>query len=187
MYFAYSATAWWQAFNDELSAPFRETNYEPEFFVRSVTDTRFLGMTIAGWQLGFNHESNGRTRPMSRSWNRVLGQANVSLGDDLAMQLRAWYRIPESTEVDDNPLIYRYSGYGDIRAVWTPNRNTFTAMVRPTTEKTNFELTWSYPISRVFRVYAQYYDGFGESLIDYDYDTRRIGVGFALNDYLMRQ
>ena len=57
-------------------------------------------------------------------------------------------------------------------------------MVRPGTEDTGFELTWSYPISKVFRVYAQYFNGTGESLIDYDYDMERISIGIALNDYL---
>ena len=82
--------------------------------------------------------------------------------------------------------MYKYLGYGDLRAVWTPNRNTITAMVRPGTKDTGFELTWSYPISRVFRIYAQYYNGTGESLIDYDYDIERIGIGIAMNDYLQR-
>jgi len=186
MYFAFSSVAWWQALNLDLSAPFRETNYEPELFLRSVTDYNFLGMTIAGWQLGLNHESNGKSEPLSRSWNRVMGRANIELHNDLAMQFRAWYRIPESSKVDNNPDIHRYLGYGDVRAVWTPNKNTITAMVRPSPEKTNFEITWSYPISQVFRVYAQYYNGYGESLIDYNYDMERIGIGFALNDYLMR-
>jgi len=187
LYMAFSTTAWWQVANDELSAPFRETNYEPELFLRSVADHDFLGMTIAGWQLGINHESNGRTEPLSRGWNRIMGRLNLEIGRDLAIQLRAWHRIPQSADVDGNPRIYRYLGYGDIRAVWAPNKNTLTAMVRPTTEKTSFELTWSYPVSRVFRVYAQYYNGYGESLIDYDFDIERWGIGFAFNDYLMSQ
>jgi len=186
-YFAYTAQSYWQMFNDDLSAPFRETNYEPELFIRSFADYDFLGMTIAGWSLGFNHQSNGRSDPLSRSWNRILGRAALQITDDLALLARAWYRLPEDDKDDDNPHMHRYYGYGDLRAIWTPNRNTFTALVRPGTEKTSFELTWSYPISRVFRIYAQYYKGYGESLIDYDYKNERFGIGIALNDYLMRQ
>ena len=185
-YFAYTAKSWWQLFADDISAPFRETNYQPEFFVRSVTSRNFLGMRVAGWDLGINHESNGRSDPLSRSWNRVMGRTALQVTDDLNILLRAWYRIPADEGDDDNPGEYRYYGYGDVRAIWTPNRNTFTAMVRPGTEETGYELTWSYPIGSVFRVYLQYYKGFGESLLDYDYDHERIGVGIAMNDFLGR-
>ena len=183
-YVAYTSRSYWQLFNDDLSAPFRETNYEPEIYLRDLTSYDFLGVRLDGWGLGINHQSNGRGDPTSRSWNRIMGKAMFSVGSDLGFLLRTWYRIPEDEEDDDNPGIYKYLGYGDIRAVWTPNRNTFTAMVRPGTEDTGFELTWSYPISKVFRVYAQYFNGTGESLIDYDYDMERFSIGIALNDYL---
>jgi len=185
-YMGYTAKSWWQLFNDDISSPFRETNYEPELFIRNVDNHKILGTTVTGWSLGFNHQSNGRAEPLSRSWNRILGRTGIVINNDLTLLLRAWYRIPEDEEDDDNPGMYKYMGYGDIRAIWTPNRNTFTAMLRPGTEKTSYELTWSYPISKVFRVYAQYYKGYGESLIDYDYENERIGIGIAMNDFLMR-
>ena len=186
-YFAYTAASWWQLGNDDVSSPFRETNYEPEFFLRSFSDYEFLGMNMAGWSLGFNHQSNGRAEPLSRSWNRLMGRVGLELNDELTLLIRAWYRFPEDAENDNNPHMHRYYGYGDIRAIWTPNRNTFTALLRPGTDKTSVEVTWSYPISRIFRVYAQYYNGYGESMIDYDYDNQRFGIGIAMNDYLMRQ
>ena len=185
-YFAYTVRSWWQLFNDDLSAPFRETNYQPELFLRSFTNHELVGIKIVGWDLGFNHESNGRSDPLSRSWNRIIGRVGLQLTDDLHIVARAWYRIPEDEADDDNPHEYRYYGYGDGRAIWTPNRNTFTALVRPGTDEISYELTWSYPISSVFRIYAQYYNGFGESLLDYDYDIERIGIGIALNDFLGR-
>ena len=181
-YFAYTVRSWWQLFNDDLSAPFRETNYQPEFFLRSYTNHELLGIKVLGWDLGFNHESNGRADPLSRSWNRIIGKVGLQVTDDLNIVTRAWYRIPEDEADDDNPHEYRYYGYGDVRAIWTPNRNTFTALVRPGTDETSIELTWSYPISSVFRIYARYYNGFGESMLDYDYDIERIGIGIALND-----
>ena len=82
--------------------------------------------------------------------------------------------------------MHRYLGYGDARLVYAPNKNTFTVMVRPGTQKQAFELTWSYPISKHVRLYAQYFNGYGESLLDYDVRTERWGIGFAINDYLQR-
>ncbi len=133
-YFAYTVRSWWQLFNNDLSAPFRETNYQPEIFLRTSTNREFLGINAVGWDLGFNHESNGRADPLSRSWNRIIGKVGLQLTDDLNMVARAWYRIPEDEADDDNPHEYRYYGYGDVRAIWTPKRNTFIALVQPGTD-----------------------------------------------------
>jgi phospholipase A1 len=184
---AYTARSWWQFYNDDdqVSEAFRETNYEPEVFLRHYGGPELLGGRIAGFDVGINHQSNGRGEALSRSWNRVMGQTVLDYGD-LAVALRAWYRIPEDDEDDDNPKMHRYLGYGDVRTVWAPNRNTFSFMLRPGTEEFAYELTWSYPISEWLRVYALYFNGFGESLLDYDQRVERVGIGFALTDYLMR-
>ena len=185
-YFGYTTKSYWQLFNDDFSAPFRETNYQPELFVRKTNklDSTF---GIFGWDLGINHESNGRAEPLSRSWNRVMGRFGLQLSNNFTLATRVWYRIPEDEEDDNNPNMYRYYGYGDVRAIWTPNRNTFTALARPGTKEFSYELTWSYPISRVFRVYALYYNGYGESLLDYDTKSERFAIGIALNDFLIRE
>ncbi|MEL6300475.1 MAG: phospholipase A [Pseudomonadota bacterium] len=183
-YFAYTSRSWWQVANDNFSSPFRETNYMPEIFVRSVERRNVFGQTLEGWSFGFVHESNGREQALSRSWNRAMTRFGLQLTDDLSLLGQVWYRIPDDEDEDDNPNEYRFYGYGDLRAVWTPNKHTFTAFVRPGTEETSFELTWSYPINRVFRVYAGYYNGYGESLLDFDVKTERYSLGIALNDFL---
>ena len=144
-----------------------------------------LGLQLAGWDLGFIHQSNGRNDPISRSWNRIMGRTALELGD-VTLLLRAWWRVPEDEEDDDNPDIARYLGYGDLRAIWTPNRNTFTLMARPASQAISLSATWSYPITRYIRIYAEGWYGYGESMLDYDARSERISIGFALNDYLMR-
>jgi len=183
---AYTSRSWWQVYND-ASAPFRETNYEPEIFLRHYGGPKILGAQVALWDLGFVHESNGRSDlfsdNISRSWNRIYGNVVFNFGN-VGVALEAWYRIPEDDDDDDNPDIHQYRGYGQIRAAWTPNRNTFTAMYRPGTKEDGFELTWSYPLNDHIRIYSKYYSGYGESLIDYDHRVERIGIGFAINDFL---
>jgi phospholipase A1/A2 len=181
---AYTSTSWWQVTGD--SSAFRETNYQPELFLRHYGGWDFLGGQFVAADLGFNHQSNGRGEALSRSWNRVMGRLYLDY-DSIAVGLRAWYRIPESEDSDDNPGMHRYYGYGDVLVAYAPNKNTFTAMLRPGTQKGGLELTWSYPLTNTFRAYAQYWNGYGESLIDYDARIERIGIGISLNDWLERR
>lgn len=71
---SYTQRSWWQLSNKKESAPFRETNYEPQLFLGWATDYQFAGWTLREIETGFNHESNGRAEPTSRSWNRVYAR-----------------------------------------------------------------------------------------------------------------
>ncbi len=190
LYFGYTQKSWWQIYTDEaeLSSPFRETNYEPEVFARYYggIDLGRLGR-ISVLDLGIVHQSNGRADisdgALNRSWDRVMARAVFDFGN-IAVSARAWWAYDES---DDNPNLYQYLGYGDLRAVWAPNRHTMSLMVRPGTKKTGVEASWSYPISDVVRVYAQYYNGYGESLLDYNAKTNRFGIGLMTSDFIMNR
>ena len=181
--FAYTSVSWWQTFNDDLSNTFRETNYEPEIFFRTFTDDEIFGLNFINWQFGWNHQSNGQSEPESRGWDRAVGSTAIEFSEDLVMGLRAWYVIDSQ---DNNSDIEDYMGYGDIALGWAPNRNTFTMMYRPSSEGGAAQLTWSYPLTQYLRVYAEYWNGYGESLIDYDERTERFGLGVALNDVISR-
>ncbi|MFV0478076.1 MAG: phospholipase A [Parahaliea sp.] len=183
---AYTNRAWWQIYNDEFSKPFRETNYEPELFLRHYTLNENKSWYVPEFfDFGYIHQSNGRSEPLSRSWDRILSSAAYQLNPNLSLLLRAWYRLPEND--DDNELAgeYRYLGYGDARFVYTHNKHTFTMMARPGTEEISVEATWSYPIAKHIRLMVYYYNGYAENLLDYNKKTERIGIGFSISDYLM--
>jgi len=74
LWFGYTQVAYWQLFNSEISAPFRETNYEPEVYVSFLTNWQLLGVTARSASVGLVHQSNGRAEPLSRSWNRVFAE-----------------------------------------------------------------------------------------------------------------
>ena len=181
--FAYTSVAWWQATNDDIANPFRETNYEPEIFLRNHTLVDLPGVDLVSWELGLNHQSNGRSEPESRGWDRAIGGASFELNDDLVLGLHAWGILDTQ---DTNSNIEDYLGYGDVGLAWAPNRNTFSMKWRPSSNGNAVELNWSYPISSYMRIYAQYWNGHGESLVDYDFRTERVGIGIALNDVVSR-
>ncbi|MGE5189239.1 MAG: phospholipase A, partial [Gemmatimonadota bacterium] len=120
---AYTQLSFWQFYNFADSAPFRETDYEPELLFNLRTDYRLPGLRGRYVNAGFNHQSNGRAEPLSRSWNRIVANAGFER-DGLVVVLTAWYRIPEAASEDDNPGIERYLGYGQIGvdSVWRGHR-----------------------------------------------------------------
>ena len=48
------------------------------------------------------------------------------------------------------------------------------------TNRTSVEFGYSFPMGDTIKGFFQYYNGYGESLIDYDRSTTRIGLGFML-------
>jgi phospholipase A1 len=187
LYAAYTQVSYWQAYNGGASRPFRETNYEPEIGLSWLTDFRVLGLHTRILRLGMVHQSNGREDPISRSWNRVFALAVMERGR-FALVLRPWWRIPEPEDQDDNPDIDEFLGYGEAYVFYRWGRQTLGAMVRNNLDTSEnrgaIQVDWSYPLTNKLKGYVQYYNGYGESLIDYDRRSTRIGVGLMLTDWL---
>jgi phospholipase A1 len=188
LFFAFTSRAWWQVYAGEISAPFRETNYEPEIFAWFDSSREILGFRNVSNVIGLAHQSNGRDEPLSRSWNRIYASFLFEKGD-LVFQFKPWYRLPEDEDDDDNPNIERYLGYADYAFGWAPGKHRFTGVVRNNLKswdenKGSIELNYSYPVWGGMRLYVQYFNGYGDGLIYYDQHSSRVGVGIALNDVL---
>lgn len=193
LFFAYTNQSWWQVYNQDISAPFRETVHEPELFVLFNNDWQWQGWTNAFWGLGIVHQSNGKSGQLSRSWNRIYGTMVFDRGP-LAIAAKVWWRLPESAKRypgdprgDDNPDITDYTGNFEITSVYGIDKHRFSMQLRNNLQRDNrgmIELTWSYPILGNLRFYTQYFNGYAESLIDYNAHNQRIGIGLALNDLL---
>jgi phospholipase A1 len=186
LYAAYTQASWWQIYN--TSAPFRETNYEPELFLRFNTDFPVLaGLRNKQVLIGFAHQSNGQGGDLSRSWNRVYLEFIARKGDFM-LALKPWYRIPENARTDDNPDIDEYLGYGKLYGAYKLGNLVFSFTLhnnlRFDENRSGIELGLSYALQSNLRLYVQYYNGYGESLIDYNNFTNRIGAGIMINDWL---
>ncbi|HXV09560.1 MAG TPA: phospholipase A [Burkholderiales bacterium] len=184
MWLAYTQQNQWQVYNDEISRPFRETNYMPEVFASYRPEGNFAGFDWKLLNFGFNHQSNGRADPLSRSWNRIFAEVGVERSN-LALTLRGWYRVPESADKDDNPDITDYYGYTELNALYRWRGNSFSLMGRGnfSTGKGAVQLAWfSRPILGPLRGYLQIFSGYGESMIDYNWNQTTVGIGVAVND-----
>ncbi len=186
LWVGYTQRSFWQLYNFDDSSPFRETDYEPEVLFNVRTRVDFLGLRARFVQFGFNHQSNGQSEPLSRSWNRIVANVGLERGR-LSLLLKGWVRLGERAVDDDNPGIVHYLGCGEFWAYYFLKRHRITVMLR---DNLNFrenrgavQLEWTFPLFADVAGYVQYYLGYGESMLDYDHRVHRIGIGFAFKDW----
>lgn len=184
LWLGYTQQSSWQVYNSLNSAPFRETNYEPEAFLTLRTNAHLLGFDWKLVNLGVVHQSNGRNLPLSRSWNRVYAQFGLERGN-LSLFLRPWLRINESANTDDNPGITDFMGHGDLLAVYQHGNNEFSALTRYSGvgNRATVQLDWHFPLIGALKGYVQLFSGYGETLIDYNIHQNTIGVGVSLTQW----
>ena len=183
----YTQSSRWQVYNTARSRPFRETNYEPEAML--VFDTHYQ---VLGWDgrvlgIGVDHQSNGRSNPLSRNWNRFVADIGFER-QGWTVMLRPWWRIPESRANDDNPDISDYMGRGEAQIVREVNGQEFGLMLRHSLRGGDrshgaAQFTWAFPVAGNLRGYMEVFNGYGESLIDYNHKATYVGVGISLLDW----
>ncbi|NOX14792.1 MAG: phospholipase A [Epsilonproteobacteria bacterium] len=189
LFLGYSQTSWWQT--SAASSPFRETNYEPELFMLFPYAKK--QSILKAYKVGILHQSNGQGGSLSRSWNRIYLEGALQKSG-IFMIPRIWYRIPEHKKVnpsdssgDDNPDIYKYLGYGDLKILYPYKKQLFSILLRDNFRfkgdnkgAVQFDWTFPFPWGSNFFGYLQIFSGYGESLIDYNKRNDKIGLGFAI-------
>jgi phospholipase A1 len=194
LFFAFTVRSFWQAYNREISAPFRETNYEPELFWVTPVPWRILGGDASLFAVGLVHQSNGRSQLFSRSWNRIYASV-VWERWRYVFHFKTWWRVPEDEkddpldpDGDDNPDIEDYLGNFEFTIAYRKYDHEVSVMLRNNLDRDDnrgaIQVDWTFPLQRRFRGYVQFFNGYGESLIDYDAHIERIGVGILLSDLL---
>jgi phospholipase A1/A2 len=185
LWFGYTQSSRWQLYDDAQSRPFRETNYEPQIDLVFGLDQRLAG----DWRarllgVGLLHQSNGRSLPLSRSWDRAV----LSLGVERpgwALLVRPWWRLPESAADDDNRDIEDYLGRADLQLVHQRGGHEFAWLLRHSLRggahsRGALQFDWSFPLHRQLRGHLQLFEGYGESLIDYNHRASYVGIGVSL-------
>jgi len=177
-YFAYTQTSWWELYKH--SAPFRESSYQPEIFVDFPLKRNFLHSL----RFGFLHESNGKGEGFgSRSWNRIY-LSSIIFYDKFIIVPRIWFRIPEKAEDDDNKDIVRYTGNFDLNLVYLKKGFFANLLLRNNLERHNrssLQVDLGYDLfgNGIFW-YVQYFNGYAESLIDYNKHSNRLSTGILI-------
>ena len=106
-----------------------------------------------------------------------------------------WGRISEDEkddpldpDGDDNPDIEDYLGNFEFTTAYRKNDHEISVMLRNNLESDDnrgaIQIDWTFPLQRRFRGYVQFFNGYGESLIDYDAHIERLGIGILLSDLI---
>lgn len=187
LWVGYTQSSRWQIYSGQISRPFRETNYEPEAMLMFRTPYALGNWNLRMSGVGINHQSNGRANPMSRSWNRLIGQFGIENGD-LSIQVRPWIRIKEDAVEDNNPGIENYIGRGEVIVAQRFGEHIISLRGRHSLRtgedsRGSLKFDWAIPISGNLKAHLSVFSGYGESLIDYNHRQTMFGAGVSLVEW----
>jgi len=193
LYFAYTQLMFWELWAN--SSPFRDLNYNPEFFYRIVLNGRESTWLDVGL---FEHESNGLGGSVSRGWDRsyLRYSSGEIFGTDHAIRwsMKVW-ALPYI--VDPNNMdIGRYRGTYELEISGRDffkdffDRNDITIRLYPGGpsycdptkggQEIIFRINRLYlkPILPMFTI--EFFHGYGENMLDYKTSRTeiRVGIGF---------
>jgi phospholipase A1 len=198
LWFAYTQQSYWQIFTSSISRPFRNTDHEPEFIYIVPTAAELP----AGWRLRYSglsltHQSNGQSLPLSRSWNRLILMAGMEKDERFTLTGRIWNRITDGDGIDDNPNIDDLVGRGELTGSWNINKdNTLMLTARHSLRSDangSYRLEWLQtlgddaqrrgPHASGLRAHVQLFNGYGDSLVDYNRWRTVLSIGLSLVDW----
>lgn len=187
LFLFYTQKTFWNVFQNSM--PMHDLNFNPgigwskPFFNKG----RYAGKLT----MLVEHESNGRDGLDSRSWNRVSFYGSTIIDDWLMVHAKFWIPIIDG---ENNRDILKYCGiYQSGVVVTTPNKK-FSfglTMVKRSGWNLNFntilEASWKVHEKSNLNLFAQYYNGYGESLLDYNQFHSRLRVGIVFKPHFFSE
>lgn len=184
LWVGYTQVAHWQLYNDPLSRPFREINYEPELIFKYPLHIKMFTGEFKSVGMSFTHQSNGRELPYSRGWNRIIFDLSYEI-DQWIISARPWIRLSDGDK-DDNPAITDYIGNGELLVAYSYERHQFYTVIRHPFNQLkggSLQLNYVFPIKGHIRGHVQAFTGYGETLIDYNHNQTTIGIGVSFGNW----
>ncbi|MFT3788199.1 MAG: phospholipase A [Tepidisphaeraceae bacterium] len=198
LFLGYTQLSFWDLEGE--SKPFFDNNYKPEVlfnfdeidrYIRNRDEQRLLPDWVRlDFQTGLMHESNGRSGIDSRSMNIAYVRPTITFGDRrdwfVSIGPRVWMYLEDS----ENPDIADYRGHTELRVVAGQGGGfqlAATGRLGDGADQGSLQLDASFPIRKLtgnsFDLYlhAQYFTGYGESLLNYNKQdtTWRVGVSLV--------
>ncbi len=178
-FFQFTMTCFLNVF--EPSFPLHDISINPGFGLNKYLfkDGKYIGQGY----LMIEHESNGFDSIQSRSWNKVSLAATIQMTKNWEFQAKGWIPIVDGRYSQD---ILRYQGLFFVASTFSTNdkRINLSAMLTPTYRKrlginSKYELNLRLLNKQPVYAILQYYNGYGENLLDYHIYKSKLRIGFA--------
>lgn len=180
LFLFYTQKVFWNVLEDSM--PMTDLNFNPgiglvkPLFVKN----RFIGKLM----LLLEHESNGRDGVKSRSWNKVSLGGNIMIDPNFIVHGKFWIPIVDGVENKD---ILDYCGIYQVgTSFFSPDRR-FGASITLIKRK-GWKLNYNTIVELNYRLFKrdnqylflQYYNGYGEGLLDYKQFHSMLRVGIVI-------
>ena len=180
LFLMYTQKTFWNVF--EKSMPMHDMNFNPGIGISKpfFSKNRYIGKAT----LLLEHESNGRDSIQSRSWNKLSLSGSVMVNDWLMVNAKFWIPIVDGKHNRD---LLRYAGiWQSGLAVTTPDKKFGWALTFVKRAGWNlnfntiFEFNWLVHQKSNQYLFVQYYNGYGECMLDYKKFHSRLRVGIVI-------
>ena len=180
LYLFYTQKCFWNVL--ENSMPMTDLNFNPGIGLTKplYVKDRFIGKLT----FMIEHESNGRDSIQSRSWNKISLASNIWVDRSLMVHGKVWIPIIDGM---NNKDILNYCGIYQVGVqVLSPNQR-FSGSVILTKRLGKFfnyntviELSYRFLKRDNQYFFLQYYNGYGEGLLDFKQFHNQIRVGIVI-------
>ena len=184
LYLFYTQKCFWNVL--ENSMPMTDLNFNPGI---GLTKPIFVKNRYVGkLSLIIEHESNGRDSIWSRSWNKISLAANVIIDPNLSVAGKVWIPIVDG---QNNRDILKYSGIYQVSVQAMSNNRKFTGAVT-LVKRAGWNLNYNTIVEFGYRFstksnqyfFLQYYNGYGEGLLDYKVWKSQLRLGIVIKPQL---
>ena len=180
LYLFYTQKCMWNVFEESL--PMRDFNFNPGIGIAKllIVKDKLIGKTM----LMLEHESNGRDGEESRSWNKISLAANIYIDPQFMIHGKYWIPIIDG---ENNKDILKYCGIYQT-GIQVTSRDRRFGMAVTVVKRQGWNLNCNLIVELNYRLFKkdnqylflQYYNGYGENLLDYKQFRSRLRAGIVI-------
>lgn len=187
LYLFYTQKVFWNVLQDSM--PMTDLNFNPgigiakPLFVRN----RFIGKAF----MLIEHESNGKDSIFSRSWNKISFGGSIMIDQNLTVHGKVWIPIVDGQHNKD---ILKYCGIYQVGLQFYSNNRRFTGSVL-LTKRSGWNFNYNTTLELAYQLwkkdnqylFLQYYNGYGEGLLEYNKFHSELRIGIVIKPRLFSE